>query len=160
MERGMRGDSPQPALSPVAIASPDMPPTNESGQPAEAIVARGLAEARAVAGEGPLARMELLDRIARFRSTDMAQRHYFSHVDPDGVTPFEVMRRMGARYGVASEIIAWNTASGDAGPMAAVRGWLASAGHREAMLDGRHHHAGIGVASDGGRRLYTVVFTD
>ncbi|MEB3236053.1 MAG: CAP domain-containing protein [Candidatus Sericytochromatia bacterium] len=116
--------------------------------------------ARQLAGVAALARLDLLDRIARFRSTDMALRGYFSHIDPNGVTPFEVMRRMGARYGMASEIIAWNTTSGDAGPVAAVHGGLASIGHREAMLDERHRHAGIGVASDGGKRLYTIVFTD
>ncbi|MEB3205173.1 MAG: CAP domain-containing protein [Candidatus Sericytochromatia bacterium] len=151
------GRTATPVLSPVpVVAAPD---ASEAAR-ARATIMRLMAEARKPHGAPPLTALALLDEIATYRSRDMADRGYFGHVDPDGVTPFEVMRRMGATFRTASEIIAWNTAGPDRGPELAVQGWLDSPGHREAMRDPRHLKAGVGIARNENRRYYTVLFTD
>lgn len=160
-EDGGQPEAPAPSPAPVASPAPVVAaPDASEGTGARATIMRLMAGARRPREAPPLTAHVLLDEIATFRSRDMAVRGYFAHVDPDGVTPFEVMRRMGATFRTASEIIAWNTAGPDRGPELAVQGWLDSPGHREAMLDSRHLRAGVGMALNGNRRYYTVLFTD
>ena len=51
---------------------------------------------------------ERLARIAQGHAIDMARRHYFGHVTPEGVDPFGRMRRAGYRFRYAGENIALN----------------------------------------------------
>ena len=104
---------------------------------------------------------ENLVAAARFRSQDMASRQYFSHVDPDGVGPFDVLKRMGATYRMAGENIAWNTAAVSEAAHAAMDAWMKSSGHRDNLLATGFRQTGVGVAMGTDERwIFTQVFTD
>ena len=46
-------------------------------------------------GPRPLTRSPKLDQIATSRSQDMANRHYFSHTEPGGITVLNMLRSQG-----------------------------------------------------------------
>ncbi len=78
---------------------------------------------------------------ARKHSADMAKRDYFSHTDPDGISPFDRMKAEGIRYVAAAENIAYGYRSA----IEAHNGWLNSSGHRKAMLAESYTNLGVGV---------------
>ncbi|MCY7419747.1 MAG: hypothetical protein LH650_14890 [Chloroflexi bacterium] len=67
---------------------------------------------------------------------------------------------MGGGAGEMGEIIAWNMTSPiDSAAATPISQWMHSTqGHREQILSIDHDHAGVGVAMDGGRSIWTVVF--
>lgn len=74
---------------------------------------------------------------------------FFAHESPGGGSPLERIKEAGyldgaSAWGIA-ENIRWG-ADGDATPKVAVRRWMNSSSHREAMLNRRFRHIGIGVA--------------
>ena len=112
---------------------------------------------RVKAGLAPLVMDEAVRRVARAHSGDMAERNFFSHVNPDGLNPFQRLDAAGIDYGWAGENIAWNNFADPA--QAAVDGWMASPGHRENILRPQFTRTGMGVAPDGAGGFYfTQVF--
>src|SRR5437867_4420077 len=69
------------------------------------LVARINRHRRAIGSE-PLTWDERLASVAQRHSEDMARRHYFDHVNPDGLDPFDRMRRAGIRFRFAAENLA------------------------------------------------------
>lgn len=124
---------------------------------------------RAAHGEPPLVVDGALQNAAQAHSESMAAGAYFDHVGPDG-TPLQRMRAAGylsdpaASYEVG-ENLAWGTLWLGT-PRAIVAGWMASAGHRANILDGRFRDTAVGVAVhlprslSGGQRggMYTQDF--
>src|SRR5262249_41910326 len=53
-----------------------------------------------------------LARLALKQSEDMARRHYFDHVNPDGLDPFQRMDHAGLRYHAAAENLAMGADTG------------------------------------------------
>jgi len=100
---------------------------------------------RARQGLGPLAADPELTIVARAHSRDMFARGYFSHVNPEGLKPFERMRQADVRYRAAGE----NLALARTLP-AAHEGLMNSPGHRANILRTYFGRVGIGVL-DGGR---------
>jgi uncharacterized protein YkwD len=105
---------------------------------------------RKAAGEGPLQANPRLDTAAQGHSEDMSVGDYFEHTRPRGVTPLSRMRAAGYIYNSQigyelGENLAWGTL-GLATPRAIVAAWMASAGHRENILDPRYRDTGIGVS--------------
>ncbi len=102
-----------------------------------------------------------LERAAQRHAADMARRGYFSHVSPGGESVLDRIRRTGwaGRASVrVGEILA--RGSGRGASAAAFRdAWMASAGHREIVLDRRYEQVGVGVAADGERRRTIVAVT-
>jgi uncharacterized protein YkwD len=102
----------------------------------------------------PLTINEDLNEAAQIHSNDMAERDYFSHVAPDGSSAAERAERAGYPW----RFILENIAAGQATPDEAVRGWIRSDSHREAMLERDIKEAGIGyrfLPNDGGQaRLF------
>jgi hypothetical protein len=90
----------------------------------------------------------------------MVDRHYFAHQDPDGKWPWDHLNDAHITWYEAGEIIAWNMASPiEAAAATAVSQWMHSTqGHREQILSADHNYAGAGVAMDGSRSIWTVVF--
>jgi uncharacterized protein YkwD len=84
---------------------------------------------------------------ARGHSYDMAMRHYFSHQSADGVGVEQRIRGSDIAYTEAGENIYMDDLP-DRARIAerAVRGWLASPGHRKNMLSARFTETGVGVA--------------
>ena len=93
-----------------------------------------------------------LSRVARFKSQDMHDRHYFSHTSPTYGSPFEMMRAFGLSYRSAGE----NIAMGYRTPAAVVEGWMNSDGHRANILNASFTRIGVGYVADG--RYWTQMF--
>lgn len=92
-------------------------------------------------GLHPLVWDDRLTGLAREHALDMAHRNYYSHVSPEGLSPFDRMRAAGALASYAGENIAESEDVPDA--EAAL---LNSPEHRDNMLDDHYDHVGIGVA--------------
>lgn len=93
---------------------------------------------------------EQLAAVARAHSLDMAERGFFNHYDPDGISPFDRIKAAGIKYTVAAE----NIAAGQPSPQKAVEGWMNSEGHRENILNPDLKEIGIGIARGGEYGIY------
>lgn len=111
----------------------------------EDTVVRLTNQVRAKAGVPPLKINELLRQAARSHSTDMARRGFFSHNDPDGVTPFDRMRSHGYAQPAAE-----NIAKGQSRPHEVISAWLNSPGHRANLLNPGFSVIGVGLHLDSG----------
>jgi uncharacterized protein YkwD len=89
--------------------------------------------------------------VTRLHGFDMFRRSFFSHLNPDGKTPFERMRHGGVEYLLAGENLAY-------APTVEIahKGLMNSPGHRENILRAEFGRIGIGVV-DGG--IYGKMFT-
>ncbi|TVR68072.1 MAG: CAP domain-containing protein [Spirochaetaceae bacterium] len=135
---------------------------------AEAEVLRLVNERRAEHELAPLIAHEELALLSRMHSTDMGSRGYYSHVDPDGVTPNErITDALSDRYYLmgTSENIAYRESSrGFDGTTDAelarlfMEGWMNSPGHRANILRPESTHIGIGLARSGNRIYATQKF--
>jgi uncharacterized protein YkwD len=83
---------------------------------------------------GPLA------DVAKNHSGDMVRRNFFSHTNPDGLSPFQRLERAGIKYSRAAE----NIAAGQQTGAAVFQSWLSSAGHRRNIEDCKLRQHGIG----------------
>ena len=102
-------------------------------------------EERQKHGLAPLRADAEAAEVARGHSRDMFARGYFSHITPQGVDPFERMRRGGVKFRAAGE----NLALARTLPMAH-QGLMDSPGHRANILKPAFGRVGIGIV-DGGR---------
>jgi uncharacterized YkwD family protein/spore coat assembly protein SafA len=100
---------------------------------------------RSKAGLKPLKMDWELQRVARTKSCDMAQKGYFSHTSPTYGSPFDMMRQFGVEYRTAGE----NIASGQKTPEAVMQSWMQSQGHRENILKPDFTHIGVGYCKGG-----------
>ena len=93
-------------------------------------------------GCGPLAWHIGAADVALAHSTDMRDRDFFSHTNPDGESPFDRMTAAGISWsGMAGENIAWGTASGSA----VFDMWINSSGHRANIENCSYTHHGVGL---------------
>jgi len=100
----------------------------------------------------------ILARVARERAEDMARRHYFSHVNPDGFGPNYLVLQAGyvlpSFYSTALDANNIESiAAGYSTAEAAWQGWMSSDVHREHLLGLSSFFAeqieyGIGYAYD------------
>jgi len=99
-----------------------------------------------------------LRAVARAHSQDMVDRDFFSHVNPDGLDPFDRMLNAGITYLSAGENIAYVYGYPD--PVAtAIAGWMQSPGHRQNILNPSFTHTGLGIAEKAPGEYYlTQVF--
>jgi uncharacterized protein YkwD len=105
---------------------------------------------REAAGESPLRANARLETAAQGHSEEMSLGDYFEHRGQRGVTPLGRMRAAGYVYSSRigyelGENLGWGTL-GMATPRAIVAAWMASAGHRENILDPRYRDTAIGVS--------------
>jgi len=102
-------------------------------------------------GLKPLAADPALTAVARGHSRDMLARGYFSHLSPEGRTPFDRMRADGLRFITAGE----NLALAQTLPTAH-QGLMNSPGHRANILRPGFGRVGIGVIDAG---MYGLMVT-
>jgi len=97
-----------------------------------------------------------LTNLGRYYSDDMFKRGYFSHVDPNGLDPFDRMEKAGIVFEHAGENLALAPSV-----ELAMQGLMNSPGHRANMLSDKYGKVGIGVI-DGGiyGKMFTQEFTD
>jgi uncharacterized protein YkwD len=103
---------------------------------------------RAAAGLGALAPDPELTEVARRHSTDMFARGYFSHVTPEGRSPFDRMEASGVSFRTAGENLALAPTL-----RIAHTGLMNSPGHRANILRPAFGRLGIGVMDGGSRGL-------
>ncbi|AFG36981.1 CAP domain-containing protein [Spirochaeta africana] len=123
---------------------------------------------RATQGLPALIPSTALAVVARDHSTDMGQRSFYSHVDPDGVTPNDrITAALGDRYYLSgtSENIAYTESSRGftyeeytAIANQLMTGWMNSPGHRANILRPDSTHIGIGLHRSGNRIYATQKF--
>ena len=71
----------------------------------------------------------------------MRSKDFFSHISPDGRTPWQRMRNEGYYYPSAE-----NIAAGQSTADRVVRAWMASSGHRANILNCANKAVGVGVS--------------
>ncbi len=109
---------------------------------------------RKEAGLDALKEENTLRYIAREHSRDMIKRKFFSHYDPDGLSPGErIAIRHRRLIGTSAENI-WNGQGYDPSrtkmlSQMIMDNWMQSAGHRENILKEEYTHLGVGVAVRG-----------
>jgi len=105
----------------------------------------------------------VLQRVARARAKDMAQRNYFSHTNPDGNGPNILLKRAGYRlpswWGTARNANYIESISGGrSSARATYDGWMNSPGHKKHVLAESDFYAGQTVVAIGhyydGRSTY------
>jgi spore coat assembly protein SafA/uncharacterized protein, YkwD family len=136
------------------IKNPDMiypgevlniPQVSNSTLAYENEVIRLVNEARAKNGLQPLTANWELSRIARYKSQDMADNHYFSHTSPTYGTPFQMIHSFGLTYKTAGENIAY----GQKTPQEVMNAWMNSSGHRANILNPNFKKIGVGYSPNG-----------
>ena len=140
-----------------ASTAPRVSDLDESGWPAssaafEEQVLSLTNEARAQGGccgaqgcfdaSAPLTLEPALRTSARAHALDMAQRDYFDHDTPEGLSPFDRMREAGYRGCALGE----NIAAGQRAPQEVLESWLGSPGHCANMLQPGFRVLGVGYA--------------
>lgn len=97
---------------------------------------------RTAQGAGTLLQDPLLTLAAQKKADDMARRGYFSHMDPQGQTPWHWLTSVGYYYTRAGENLAINFDNAQSLQNA----WMRSPGHRDNILKSGYTRVGIGIA--------------
>jgi uncharacterized YkwD family protein/spore coat assembly protein SafA len=101
-------------------------------------------------GLRPLTYNWQLARVARYKSADMMNKHYFSHTSPTYGSPFNMMENFGLHFSAAGE----NIAMGQRTPEEVMNAWMNSPGHRANILSNNFTQIGVGFAKDSAGRTY------
>jgi len=96
---------------------------------------------RAAHGLKPLHVNDELSAAALDRIDDMFAKHYFSHVSPDGIQPWQWADKRGYDYHAMGE----NLAVGYPSAESVVDGWMHSPKHRDNVLRPVFNEVGIAV---------------
>ena len=139
------------------LVHPAAPDAGPSASDAETAVVRHVNAVRAEHMRPPLRVDPDLTRIAREYSCALLGRGALSHTGADGTTVSDRIRASGKSFSAVGENLASSTGTRE--PVAAaIRGWMASAGHRENILRPDFTDTGAGVCRDGTTYYFTQVF--
>jgi uncharacterized protein YkwD len=94
----------------------------------------------------------VLSRVARERSQDMADADVLAHAGRDGSTPADRVRRAG----FAARLVGENIADGVPTAREVVAGWLDSPGHCANIMDARFTVMGVSFATN--RRSHGLIY--
>lgn len=131
-----RAEAPAPATTTPAVATRALQLVNEAR-------ARGAqCGAQSFGPAPPLTLSGTLAGVALGHANDMAVHDYFEHQDLSGQSPADRVRAAGYREKLVGENIAYGPKSVEE----AVRGWLASPGHCENIMDPRFVQMGLALA--------------
>ena len=97
---------------------------------------------RARAGTDSLFEDALLDKAAQAKADDMAERGYFSHLDPSGNAPWYWFKKLGYYYWGAGENLAINFSDAQSLESA----WMQSPTHRANIMQKSYSRVGVGIA--------------
>lgn len=93
-----------------------------------------------------------LEHVAKLHAKDMAENHFFNHINLKHETPFDRMHNAGLEYRMAGENIAY----GQVSPIEAHHGLMNSIGHRKNILKNDYENIGIGIAFNNNNQPYYV----
>ena len=106
-------------------------------------------------GLQPLKNNWQLERVARYKSADMINKSYFSHISPTYGSPFTMIQDFGINFSSAGE----NIAMGQRTPEEVMNAWMNSPGHRSNILSPSYTEIGVGYAkSSQGVASWTQMF--
>ncbi|MDF2564750.1 MAG: SCP-like extracellular [Massilibacillus sp.] len=106
---------------------------------------------RAKNGLAPLVYNAELNKLAETYADDMMKRGFFAHNNPEGLTPFDRMAKVGITYQYAGENLALNDTI-----EAAQLAFMNSPTHRENILNTHYTEVGIGVKYAPNGKVYVV----
>ena len=92
-------------------------------------------------GLGSLQLNSKLSQAAYLKAQDMMTNGYWAHTSPSGVTPWYWLGQVGYDYSVAGENLAKNYPSADA----TVAAWMASATHRDNIMNTSYTDVGFAI---------------
>lgn len=127
-------------------------PTEDLNKYADEAIRLGNIE-RAKVGAGPLKKNNTLTEIAQIRSKEATIK--FSHYRPNGEACFSLFFEKGI---TSFTIVGENLARGQKTPEQAVKEWMNSASHRDALLDSRYTQTGVGCYKEGNTLYWVQVF--
>lgn len=84
----------------------------------------------------------LLEEAAKMKAQDMAQKGYFAHISPDGITPWYWFEKAGYDFVYAGENLAVNFSDSEA----LHKAWISSLGHKENIVNKNFSEIGVAVA--------------
>lgn len=110
---------------------------------------------RAKAGVPALKLSVELGKVAHAKSADMSANNYFSHTSAKYGSPFDMMKTFGVTYKTAGE----NIAKGQKTAVSVMAAWMASAGHKQNILNAKFTEIGVGyVVAGNGTTYWTQMF--
>lgn len=140
-----------PTLTPTA--APTQAPSGLSAMEQEVLAL--VNSERAKNGLSALSWADDIAAVARAHSSDMINRGFFSHTNPDGESPFDRLKNNGISYRTAAENIAY----GQKTPADVMNAWMNSSGHRANILNKNVTELGVGaVKNNNGTIYWTQVF--
>jgi len=152
-----------PETSPAVEASSERRVQNSSSQgnisreELEEGVFQAVNRARTEKGLPPLQKVLQLQEVARRHSEDMASRHFFGHLNPDGQDVVDRLRAEGiADFTAAGENIFSGKQGADPGQAAVVREWLKNPSHSKNLLSPRYTEGGVGIAQGEKEQIYVT----
>lgn len=86
-----------------------------------------------------------LSIVAQTKANDMVNKNYFSHLTPDGHTPWYFFQQMGYSYTSAGENLALDYSTNKD----VVDAWMESPSHRANIVNPNYTKVGIGIARKG-----------
>jgi uncharacterized protein YkwD len=113
-----------------------------------------IADHRASLGCAPLAWDAGLAGVALLHSTDMSNRGFFGHVDPDGRGLTDRLRAAQVPFTQAAENLARGFSEGDANRVVAA--WLASPDHRRNIENCSYRRTGLAVHGSYWTHLFAI----
>jgi uncharacterized protein YkwD len=145
--------------APAAAASRSVDGTHKM-RTAEARLLKDINRIRVRNGRKALRLDKRTSDVARARSSDMAAKRYFAHVEPDG----DDARRILSRRDIAATEVTENIGHTfgftlKKGSTRMATWWYRSAPHRVQMLARDINYIGVGIARRGSRFTYTAIFT-
>lgn len=144
--------SEQPSGSSGGNSTTQPAPSTVNGLTADEKTAIDLLNADRVKNGLPALKVNMnLVYLARNYSQDMINRGFFSHYNPEGLSPFDRMRNAGISYSYAGENIAINTSVS-----AAETAFMNSSGHRANILSPNFTEVGIGVVYKSNGSVYVT----
>jgi uncharacterized protein YkwD len=102
-------------------------------------------------GLAPLVEDHTLSRFALQVAEQMAERHYFGHTDPNGVTFQDRLRAAGLAHRYAAENLAF-----DQNERAAHQAFIHSPGHFNNIVDSHTRKLGVAVVEAGDGEIFFV----
>lgn len=82
-----------------------------------------------------------LSQAAAAKAQDMITKNYWSHLSPQGTTPWSFILKSGYSYQSAGE----NLADGYTHAPALIQAWLDSPGHRRNLLNSNYRQIGVAI---------------
>lgn len=156
----LSGNAPQ--AQPISTQKQQAPATEVKLSAMESYLLKAINDERAGAGQRPVTIDGAITDLARARSTDMAQRNYFSHTTPEGAKFLTMLtdRKISFKYG--GEILARNNYPNDQAAQTAMDSYRSSPPHMGVMLDGRYTSVGIGYAysPEDEMHYFTAIFIE